>query len=87
MEDPQARGQGAVATTLPLYENTKSFLTPLTKQVPGVVSQIQSMVAANATLYTCDQHAGDVLVLPDLWGHLTLNLETSVGVAQEFAWA
>ena len=47
----EARGQGAVATTLPLYENTKSFLTPLTKQVPGVVSQIQSMVAANATLY------------------------------------
>ena len=41
---------------------------------------------ANATLFTCEQHAGDVLVLPDLWGHLTYNLETSVGVAQEFGY-
>ena len=32
----------------------------------------------------CDQHAGDVVVLPDLWGHLTENLATSVGIAQEF---
>ena len=32
------------------------------------------------------QRAGDVLVLPDLWGHLTINVETSVGIAQEFAW-
>ena len=37
--------------------------------------------------YVCDQRAGDVLVLPDLWGHLTYNLETSVGVAQEFSYA
>lgn len=42
---------------------------------------------ANATLYQCDQRAGDVLVLPDLWGHLTVNLETSIGVAQEFSYA
>jgi len=27
-----------------------------------------------------------VIVLPDLWGHVTLNLQTSVGVAQEFAY-
>ena len=32
----------------------------------------------------CEQRAGDLLVMPDLWGHLTYNLETSVGVAQEF---
>ena len=32
----------------------------------------------------CVQHAGDMLVLPVGWGHLTLNLKTSVGVAKEF---
>ena len=31
-----------------------------------------------------DQRAGDVLVLPERWGHLTYNLRTSVGMAQEF---
>ena len=40
--------------------------------------------SANRSLYECVQHAGDVLVLPDLWGHLTYNLDVSVGLAQEF---
>ena len=40
--------------------------------------------SASARVYECVQHAGDVLVLPDLWGHLTLNLDVSVGLAQEF---
>lgn len=38
----------------------------------------------NATPLTCVQDAGDLLVLPDLWGHATLNLEPSVGLAREF---
>jgi hypothetical protein len=37
-------------------------------------------------LLTCEQRAGDLLVVPDLWGHLTYNLETSVGLAQEFSY-
>ena len=32
----------------------------------------------------CEQRAGDVLFVPALWGHLTLNLGESVGVATPF---
>jgi len=32
----------------------------------------------------CVQNAGDVLVVPPSWGHLTLNLAASIGVAKEF---
>ena len=32
----------------------------------------------------CVQHGGDVLVLPGDWGHATLNLAASVGLAKEF---
>ena len=42
--------------------------------------------ANESRLYQCDQAAGDLLVLPDLWGHLTYNLAVSIGIAQEFAW-
>ena len=33
----------------------------------------------------CEQQAGDVLFVPQLWGHGTLNLEESIGVAFPFA--
>lgn len=33
----------------------------------------------------CEQRAGDVLFVPHLWGHGTVNLEESVGVAFPFA--
>jgi len=33
---------------------------------------------------TCVQEAGDLLVLPPRWGHATLNLRSSVGIAREF---
>jgi hypothetical protein len=32
----------------------------------------------------CDQRAGEVIVLPELWGHATTNLAWSVGWASEF---
>jgi hypothetical protein len=32
----------------------------------------------------CEQRAGDVLFLPDKWGHATLNVQTSIGLAYEF---
>ena len=31
------------------------------------------------------QEAGDILYVPSNWGHGVLNLETSIGVAVEFA--
>jgi len=32
----------------------------------------------------CVQKAGDVIVVPAQWGHLTYNLRTSIGLAKEF---
>lgn len=32
----------------------------------------------------CDQHAGEVVIVPELWGHATYNLEPSLGWASEF---
>ena len=52
----EARGGGAVATTLPLYENDASFLTPLPKQVDGVAAAIRALVAANASRYADGYH-------------------------------
>ena len=31
------------------------------------------------------QRAGDVLYVPALWGHATLNTQQSIGVAHEFS--
>ena len=45
-------------------------------------------VAAGKTMggkLRCVQRAGDVVVVPTGWGHLTYNLATSIGVAKEFA--
>jgi hypothetical protein len=33
----------------------------------------------------CTQRAGDLLYVPDGWGHAVLNLDTAVGYAREFA--
>lgn len=35
----------------------------------------------------CTQNGGDVLFVPPGWGHATLNLRTSVGIALEFSTA
>lgn len=32
----------------------------------------------------CVQHPGDLVLLPDMWGHAVINLRESVGVASEF---
>ena len=34
---------------------------------------------------TCTQNAGDIMFVPALWGHGTLNLKQSIGVAHEFS--
>ena len=40
--------------------------------------------AAGRTLLRCVQRPGDVLFVPDFWGHAVLNEAPSVGVASEF---
>uniref|UniRef100_A0A7S4N0C1 JmjC domain-containing protein n=1 Tax=Prymnesium polylepis TaxID=72548 RepID=A0A7S4N0C1_9EUKA len=51
-----------------------------------VAERLPALVAQNAAIFRCEQRAGDMLMLPDLWGHLTFNVETSVGYAQEFGY-
>ena len=34
----------------------------------------------------CRQESGDVLFVPEAWGHAVLNVGESVGVASEFQW-
>ena len=38
-------------------------------------------------MYECVQRPGDVLFVPDNWGHAVLNLAPSVGFASEVATA
>lgn len=33
----------------------------------------------------CTQRAGDIMFVPSLWGHATLNMKQSIGVAHEFS--
>ena len=33
---------------------------------------------------TCTQQPGDIMFVPSLWGHGTINLKQSIGVAHEF---
>lgn len=33
----------------------------------------------------CTQHAGDMIYVPTLWGHATINVKQSIGVAHEFS--
>ena len=35
-------------------------------------------------LLECTQHADDLIMVPDSWGHVTLNVEACIGVAYEF---
>lgn len=43
--------------------------------------------AEGRTVLECVQRPGDVIFVPDHWGHAVLNLETSIGFASEFATA
>ena len=56
--------------------------TPAARWAEGGATRYAS---AGRTLLRCEQRAGDVLYLPDFWGHAVLNLQPSVGVATEFA--
>jgi hypothetical protein len=47
------------------------------------VSQATGPASAIMKPLVCEQHAGDVVLLPALWGHATLNLAPSIGFATE----
>ncbi len=37
----------------------------------------------NTTMLECVQEAGDIVIVPTFWGHATLNVEPTIGVAYE----
>jgi hypothetical protein len=68
---PDLRNPSA-ATTDARFHRPRGDLSYEVHDVPGAWE-----------LYEFTQHAGDLVFLPDFWGHATLNLETSVGMALE----
>lgn len=42
--------------------------------------------ASGTRAWECVQYPGDLIVLPDMWGHAVINLQESVGVASEFVY-
>lgn len=44
-----------------------------------------SVLQERPQMLTCTQHAGDIIYVPSLWAHGTLNVQQSIGVAHEFS--
>lgn len=59
---------------------------PFFDDVTAVAATGGSAGDTRAGVLRCTQLAGDVLVVPDSWGHAVLNLGDSVGFASEFVW-
>ena len=49
-------------------------------------SYVHAIICACIHMYPCAwaRWAGDVVIVPELWGHATINLEPSLGWASEF---
>ena len=70
------------------YGRKRWFLTPpelsqYSTQHPAAWFE-QEYAQADAKPLECIQEAGDLLVVPSMWGHATINIETSIGMAFEF---
>eukprot|EP00750_Incisomonas_marina_P008421 INCI15468.1.p1 GENE.INCI15468.1~~INCI15468.1.p1 ORF type:complete len:859 (-),score=137.95 INCI15468.1:123-2699(-) len=69
------------------FYSVKSSLHFFNEDLPDIVNgEGKVFRAADFKLHPLEfvQEAGDIVLLPDYWGHGTLNLETSVGIAFEF---
>ena len=47
---------------------------------------VESSTTTQFELLGCVQEAGDLIFVPHRWGHATLNLEMSIGIAEEFVY-
>jgi oxalate decarboxylase/phosphoglucose isomerase-like protein (cupin superfamily) len=45
---------------------------------------LEKRPSTTTPLLRCEQHAGDILFVPDGWSHMTLNQAESIGYASEF---
>lgn len=68
-----------------LYPPTEAFYStkPARKLFEEVLRSAQQPQTAPSILVV--QRAGDVMYVPALWGHATLNVAQSIGVAHEFS--
>ncbi len=69
------------------FYSVKSSLTFFQNDVPDIRAKERKVFTAadfEMTPLEFVQEAGDIMLLPDYWGHGTLNLETTVGIAFEF---
>jgi hypothetical protein len=69
------------------FYSVKSSLTFFQNDLPDIRSKERKVFTAaefELTPLEFVQEAGDIMLLPDYWGHGTLNLETTVGIAFEF---
>jgi hypothetical protein len=48
-----------------------------------VEHDLQGLIDEGHEMVECVQYQGDILVVPELWGHAVLNLQDSVAVASE----
>jgi hypothetical protein len=67
-----------------LYSPGKSFYSTITglefsKSINAAEHEIPDGILE------CTQNAGDIMFVPALWGHATLNTMQSIGVAHEFS--
>ena len=51
----------------------------------GTRAGARAEARASAAPLRCEQRAGDVMVVPEVWGHATYNLEPSIGWATELS--
>jgi hypothetical protein len=65
----------------------KWFLFPPNKAFYSKTPALEFLLHDNRTssALTCTQRGGDIFYVPTLWGHATLNLMQSIGVAHEFS--
>ena len=63
------------------YYSVKPALDFFTQDLP-VLEEAASR--GDGEVFHFTQHSGDIVVLPREWGHATLNIESSIGLAYEF---
>lgn len=69
------------------YGEKKWYLFPPSQSFYSTLSALEFVTTDPAAkdAYQCTQRAGDILFVSSLWGHGTLNIKQSIGVAHEFS--
>ena len=70
-----------------IYGHNRWFLFPPNKAFYSkqhVWGWWEGMYRGDPTALECVQHSGDVVFVPDMWGHAVISLRESIGVASQF---